>query len=316
MKKKTYFVITLLLLAVIAIVGLVFYGFMRYQSKGLAQVSEMEGEYEYNGKILFSQGKEAAFRFESMGRAEFVSLKEESFPLSDFLPEKEGEYRYFVYAYKNDYDVVYPYYYPAMDGYEPFWPACRQGKVLFVDEDGKKYRIHPAENLCYPMFSDSIEGVDPYGTDVLGFSVNASYALALKDGVATVYRTDPYDDSLRVVEVKTYDLTSLGENITFGAFVSEKEAYLTVEKEGKTVYFALNVATGETALSALEKGEYSDPVSILYTQRFSRSEKESKKGFFLSWSHLLLGETWNSPALETFTEGSIQRSQYQMGKND
>lgn len=305
MKKKNLFLLLAALLLVSAVVGIFAYGFSRYQNKGLALVSEMEGSYDYNGKILFGKDKKEAYRYESLGRAGFVSLKEEKFSLSAFFEDKEGEYRYFVYPYKNDYDVIYPYYYPAMDGYEPFWPACRLGKVLYVDEEGKKYRIHPAEGLCYPMFSDSIEGVDPYGTDVLGFSANASYAIALKDGIATVYHTDPMDDSLRVVEVKEYDLTAFGETITFGAFVSETDAYFMAEKNGETAYFAFNAKTGETASSLLEKGEYSQSVSRLYAQRNHRSEKEEKKGFFLSWSHLLLGKVWNSPVLEGYREGEI-----------
>ncbi len=305
MKKKNLFLLLAVLLLVSAVAGIFVFGFSRYQSKGLALVSEMEGKYEYNGKILFGENKKEAYRYESIGRAGFVSLKEESFSLSAYFPEKEGAYRYFVYPYKNDYDVIYPYYYPAMEGYEPFWPACRLGKVLYIDEEGKKYRIHPAEGLCYPMFSDSVEGVDPYGTDVLGFSANASYALSLKDGIATVYHTDPMDDSLRVVEVKEYDLTSFGEKISFGAFVSETDAYFIAEKGGEDIYFALNAATGETALSLLEKGEYSDPVSRLFAQRNHRSEKEEKKGFFVSWSHLLLGKVWNSPVLEGYSEGEV-----------
>ncbi len=304
MKKKDILTLAAIFTVVFLLLGVFLWVYQIYQQKGLSLIEELEGEYEYDGKILYSADRGEALRFDSLGRARFAPLKKESFSLSDWF-ENGGEYSYFVYPYKNDYEVVYTYYYPAYEGYEPFWPACRQGKLIYIDGEGKKWRIHPEEGLCYPMLADSIEGVDPYGQNILGFSAEARWAVSMEGSVATLYHTDPMDDSLRIVDKKTVDLSSFGKEITFGAFVSETEAYFSAVKDGKRVYFALNAATGETAPAQLSEGDYSEPVSRLYAQRFSRTEKEEKKGFFLAWSHLLLGTEYTSPQLEGYSQGKI-----------
>jgi hypothetical protein len=145
------------------------------------------------------------------------------------------------------------------------------------------------------MFSDSIEGVDVYGTDVLAFSANASYAISLFGDTAKIYHTDPMDDSLRIVDVKEVSLKDYGKNITFGAFVGNTQAYLFTEKENELL--AIDCETGKIAKSLLPKGEYQGPISRLFAQNV-KEEEEDKGMVRAKWNHLLLGTAFSSAKLQ------------------
>jgi hypothetical protein len=208
-----------------------------------------------------------------------------------------AEFSYFERTEKNAVGITESVLYPTDPDYESFWPVLNRDRFVYIDSDGKKYAIHPKEGLCYPIFSDSIEGVDPFGTEILGFSADASYALALSGSRVLIYHTDPIDSSLRVVDTKEVDLKEYGKEPQFVSFVGASTAYFSFSD--RTEWVVLDCASGQTAKAALDpKGEYSPVVDRLYVERLDREEEN--KDLFLSWSHILLGTEHTSPKLKNF----------------
>jgi len=116
--------------------------------------------------------------------------------------------------------------------------------------------------------------------------------------------SDPYDHSLRIVDTKTVDLSRYGNEIRFGAFVSDKEAYFVSKAANGEQFFALNCETGEVALSPLDpEGVYGETLCEMYAQRLDSPEEG--KDFRLSWVNLLLGKKFESCKLEGVSEGEI-----------
>lgn len=303
MKKRDIAVLCTIFSVVILLGGIFLHVFLRYGQQGLSLIEEMEEKWEYNGKYLLSEDGQRAIYFRSVGKGGFEEMPKKTVDLTPF-GFSGVEFSYFLLQIKDQYGVIHTNFYPQAEGYEPFWPACTEGNFVYIHSDGKKYRVHPKEGLCYPMFSDSIEGVDPYGTDVLGFSGNASYALSLSGTTVTVYHTDPYDHSLRIVDTKTVDLSRYGIEIRFGAFVSDKEAYFVSKAANGEQFFALNCETGEVALSPLDpEGVYGETLCEMYAQRLDSPEEG--KDFRLSWVNLLLGKKFESCKLEGVSEGEI-----------
>lgn len=297
MKKKQLAIVCFLFAFVFLLGGVVLAWVQRYRAVGLALLEEKEGAYHYNGKLLVSEDEKSALLFRALGKEGLKEIKREELDLSPFGFEGKS-FSYFRVDTEADYGISFVNYYPTDPVYEPFWPVCMGERIVYLDEDGKKYRIHTKENLCYPVFTDSVEGVDPYGQDVLAFSANATYAVALEGDEVKVYQTDPMDDSLRVVKVARYSLEKFGTDVEFGAFVGNSQAYFTVRKDGVSRLVALDCATGETAVSALDpEGEYGPAVSRLFAQRLNpEHEKKAKEGETrLVWNHLLLGTEWKSP---------------------
>lgn len=304
MKKKYLAILCVAFALLLGLVGIILHWALRYAATGLAPLKELEGSYDYNGKLLLKDDGETAYLYQPVGRA---VLEEKKLIKLDLSPcGLEGkEFSYYRVDTKLDYGISCVNFYPADPAYEPFWPVCTGEKLVYLGEDGKKYRVLPGEELSFPIFSDSIEGVDPYGIDVIAFSADASYSLSLKGDQVTVCRTDPMDDSLRVVEAKTYSLKKYGCDVRFGAFVGDTQAYFIVTGEEGEVYVALDCATGETAASLLDpKGDYGKTVDRLYAQRFDVKE-EKEDTLRLAWSHLLLGTEYKSPRLEGYTSGEI-----------
>lgn len=306
MKKKQIGILCVLFAFVFLLGGVILSWFLRYRAVGLALLEEKEGAYHYNGKLLVAEGEENALLFRTLGALGLEALPREDLDLTPFGFEGKT-FSYFRVNTDTDYGFSFVNFYPTDPAYEPFWPVCMGGRIVYLDEEGKKFRIHTEEKLCYPIFADSIEGVDPYGRDVIAFSANATYAVALAGDEVTVYQTDPMDESLRVVQVKKHSLAQYGENAAFGAFVGNSQVYFTVEKEGKTRFVALDCATGQTALSALDsKGEYGPAVNRLFAQRLNpETDKKAKDGESrLVWNHLLLGTEWKSP-LSAELDGAV-----------
>ena len=230
MRKKYLAILCVAFALLVGLVGIILHWALRYTATGLAPLKELEGAYDYNGKLLLKEDGETAYLYEPVGRVVLEEKKIVRLDLSPFGLEGK-EFSYYRVDTKLDYGISCINFYPTDPTYDPFWPVCTNENLIYIEEDGKKFRVLPKEKLSFPIFADSIEGVDPYGTDVLAFSANASYALSLKEDQVTVYRTDPMDDSLRVVEVKTYSLKKYGKNIRFGAFVGNTQAYLIAESE-------------------------------------------------------------------------------------
>ncbi len=297
MKKKQLTIFLVLLLIVFVLFGAFLYVLRMYNQKGLSLITSFDEAYDYNGKLLLSKDREKALLLNALGKTEFEELPLETLDLTPFGFEGKT-FSYYKVKVEEEYGIKKTFLYTPDPSYEGLWPALREDRIIYRDEEGKKYCIHPEEGLCYPMFSDSISGVDPYGTHVLGFSGNASYALSLSGEKVTVYHTDPMDGSLRIVDVKEVSLADFGKDIRFGAFLNNTDAYFTVKGEKGDILVALNCKTGQAVQSALDlSGEYSKPLNRLYAQRLDEEEKEELTA---TWSHLLLGEKTTSRKLSGF----------------
>ncbi len=304
MKKRDLAILCSIFAVVLVLGGVLVFAVRLYAGTGLSPVLEQEGAYDYNGKFLLSPDGSRAYLFYDLGKPYLEAMKKETIALDEFGFEGEN-FSYFVRSETDDYGVSYVNYYPVSPDYEAFWPVCTGGNFVYLAPDGRKFRIHPQEKLCYPMFADSIEGVDPYGKEVLGFSANASWAISLSGTEATLYHTDPTNDSLRIVETKKIDCSDYGETLRFGAFVGNTQCYLIAEKGGKETYLALSCPDGLVAPSALDsKGEYGAPRNRLFCQRLD-GESEVEGSLQLIWNHLLLGTQWRSVALSDFDSGEI-----------
>ncbi|MBE6712315.1 MAG: hypothetical protein E7580_02210 [Ruminococcaceae bacterium] len=298
MKKKQ--LVTMIVLTVIAalLIAAFFYVANMYNQKGLALIEQWDKAYEYNGKLLLSEDRSEALRVWAMGQTSFdpvpltqVDLTEFGFEGKKFsyyrveVPQENGTKKIFLYTPE-----------PELEG---FWPVLKPERLIYTDEKGARYCIHPSEKLCYPMFSDSIKEVDPYGKDVLAFSENGSYAIGMTGDRVTVYHTDPTDDSLRVVDVKTVSFKKY-KSVSFGAFVSDTMAYFKTAQG----YVALDCTNGKLADSKLDKkGEYSQPICRLYAQRLDVKEEDKNRAV---WSHLLLGTERKTPVLTDYSSFEIR----------
>ncbi|MBR2634635.1 MAG: hypothetical protein IKD31_03545 [Clostridia bacterium] len=287
MKKKELLFIALLLAVLLVLGGAVLHVAGIYRKTGLALIEEREGLFDYNGKFLLNSSSDTAYFFRSIGRAGYEEAEKKSIDLSEFGFEGKT-FEYYEYVPENQEAATESTLYAVGAGGEGFWPVCKKSKFVYVAEDGKKYRIHPKEKLCYPMFSDSVEGVDPYGIEVLAFSANGAFAVSLSGKTVTVYHTDPMDDSLRVVDVKSVSLPDWGEDAEFGAFVGNTQAYFILRSGDRYRFAAVDCAEGKSALSLSDpEGEYGSVVSRMFARRWDAPDKKEKKPF--AWSHLLLG---------------------------
>jgi len=279
MKKKEIVILSVLFAFVFLFGGIVFAVARVYQKTGLSLAGEWEESYSYNGKFLLSPDGENALVYRVYDVVHFESNSKKAVDLTPFGFAGE-KYEYFEIDGRC---------FSPESGYEGFWPVSDENRFVYLDSDGKKYAIHPKEGLCYPMFSDSIDGVDVYGEDVLAFSSVGSYALALRGDVAVIYKTDPMDASLRIVETKEVELSQYGTNIRFGAFVGVSQAYFYVENKGVEELIALDCATGNTARSLVSSEEPYGPVlDRLYAQKLEAENKDGEEA--AAWVHLLLGE--------------------------
>ena len=314
MKKKQATVLFVLLLIVALLGGVFFYVAHLYNGTGLSLIAQWDEAYDYNGKLLLSGDRQEALRVKTVGAAEFQSVFLTRVDLTPFGFEGK-EFSYYRIDLQADGGIpkttsragdasgkapsgtVKTYLYTPDAEQEGFWPVLKSERLVYTAEDGARYCIHPTDGLCYPMFADSIEGVDPYGKDVIAFSANGSYAVGMQGKELTVYHTDPMDDSLRIVDVKTVSLSKY-QQVSFGAFAGNTTAYLMTDQG----YVALDCVTGELADALLDdKGEYSDPVCRVYAQRVDVEEEEHRA----VWSHLLLGEERKTPKLEDFESFEI-----------
>ena len=303
MKKKEAAILVGIIAFILLLGGIVFFWVWRYQSQGVSEIQDLEGEYRFNGKLLIPEEGEEALRYVPYGNQVFERVEKREIDLAPYGFEGKV-FDYYRVESTDQNGLVFVNYYPSDPAYEPFWPVCMGDRFVYVAEDGKKIRIHPDEELSYPIFADSVEGVDPYGSDVIAFSANASYAIALDGVTVKAYKTDPKDDSLRVVEVKEYSLAKWGTKATFGAFVGVSTAWFSVEGKEGVRFVVVDFAAGETALSHLEyKGDYSEGVSRLFVQRFDVEGK--KEGLVLAWSHILLGEERHAPESFDYEEGRL-----------
>lgn len=295
--KKKQLVGLLVLFSIVMIMGAVFFYVLNlYRGTGLSLIYEWDQAYDYNGKLLLSEDRSQGIRVKTLGKTDFETLDKTVVDLSPFGFEGK-ELAYFRVDIKKDYGITETFLYTADAEQEGFWPVLKPERLVYTDEEGKRFCIHPTDGLCYPMFADSIEGVDPYGKDVIAFSANGSYAIGMTGDEVTVYHTDPMDDSLRIVDVKKVSMKAY-EAVSFGAFAGETTAYF-VTAQG---FVALDCTTGKLANSLLDaEGEYSDPIDRVHAQRLDVEEEEHRA----VWSHLLLGTERKTPKLKDFSDFEI-----------
>jgi len=162
MKKKEWAILSLLLAVVLILGGTIWLFASRYEAQGLALVDERTGEYSFNGKILISSDGSHALYYKARGREVYHTLPRKDVALSPYGFEGKT-FSYYEWSETDEYLVTDSVYYAAADGYEGFWPVCGYDKAVYLAEDGTKYRIHLDSELSYPMFADSVEGVDVYG---------------------------------------------------------------------------------------------------------------------------------------------------------
>ena len=276
--KKRYLIIAVVLFAfVLSGVAVFLRVYLQYRDTGLARFDVLEKGYTWNGKLLLDPDGEHALQYTSTER---VKLSEKTRVDVDLSPYGfEGEtFSYFLY---NGYALC------PDEGYEGLWPVSTPRRFLYRAADGI-YQIHTGEKRAWPVFADSVEGVPEKGEDVLAFSAAGSYALSLAEGVVTVYHTDPYNDSLRVADVKSVDLNGIGQNAAFVAFTSDRHAVFSLETEGCFAYAAVDCESGEAVLCpadyTVSRGE---PLARFYAQR-PLTEEEGER-YCAAWTNLVLG---------------------------
>jgi len=296
--KKKHLTWLLVSFSVVLILGAVFlYVFNMYRGTGLSLVREWDEHFDFNGKLMLSEDREEGLRVFTVGKTDFETVPLTRVDLSPFGFEGKEVSYYRVDTEKNYGITETVLYTPDQEG-EGFWPILKPERLVYTDTDGKRYCIHPTDKLCYPMFADSVEGVDPYGKDVLAFSAGGSYAVGMTGSQVTVYHTDPLDDSLRIVDVKKVSMESY-RSVRFGAFASDTVAYFITDMG----FAALDCTTGKVALSLLDgEGTYSDPINRIYAQRLDPEKEDEQRAY---WSHLLLGTQRKTPKLKGFSDFEI-----------
>lgn len=277
MKKKEIALLAVLFAFVLAGTGIFLGVRWKYHNTGLARFQVLEEAYTYNGKLLISQDGENALQYQSTERVKFHETELVTVDLTPYGFEGET-FSYFLY---NGWALC------PDEGYEGFWPVSTKERFLYRSGDGI-YQIRPDLGKSYPVFADSVEGVPENGGGVLAFSSNGSYAVALDGDTVTVYHTDPYNDSLRIVDYKTVDLTSLGEEAAFVAFTSEIHAVFSLHTEAGETFAVVDCSTGEAVLSPTDLTRQRGEVLNRFFAQRSLNEAEREE-YCAAWTNLLLG---------------------------
>ena len=171
-------------------------------------------------------------------------------------------------------------------------------KKVYLAPDGV-YRLDTERVHAYPVFSDSVEGVDPYAKDVLAFSSGGYYAIAFDGATVKIYVSDDDADSMKIAEVKTKDLSGYGTDLAFHAFVNDRTAFFSGKKEGKIAFFAIDCATMNVAPAPIADADYGELLDRVY---LVRKEEGDEKKIVLGWTNCLLGTEWTA---------TLSREEYQ-----
>ena len=278
-RKMRYLIISLVLFAFVAVgLGIFFRVRIAYQKTALALSETRMGDYTWNGKFFVSADGQTALVYRSMDRTKWEEVPRVDVDLTSCgFPGRT--FSYFLY---NGYALC-----PDPD-YEGLWPVSSPERFLIRDGESV-WQVRAEQGRAWPVFADSEAQVPEDGGGLLAFSSDGSYALSLEKGIVTVYHTDPENDSLRVVDVKTVDLSGLGINAAFIAFTGEKHAAFSLQSGEETVYAALDCETGQAVLCPTDFSvERSAPLSRFFAQR-PLTEKE-KESYCCAWTNLLLGK--------------------------
>ncbi len=282
MKKNQIIATVILSLTLVLIAGAVWLGISIFSGRDFHLFYETEGAFSYNGLIFLEKDGQRALYYR---------------PLSSTYEElKKGEVDLAEYGYEG----IFPYF--VVDGivispdpaYEGFWPVSSEERLIYLN-GGEKIRIDTERKKAYPMFADSVEGVDPVGEDVLAFSSNGIFALGLRDGVATIFVSDSDAESMKVERVETVDLNEYGTEIRFHAFVNERSAFFSAEREGRRVFLAMDCNTLGVVEAPLADAEYGALLSRVYLERLpTEKEARDEKELHLGWTNCLLGTAYSA----------------------
>ena len=287
MKHNKIIASVILVLTVAIAAGAVILAVRLFSDKGFVKLFETDGIYHSNGFLFLpeKEGENALYYLlkapEGSNEAarRFIEVEEKKIDLSRY--GFEGDFSYYV---QNGFAV------PRDPAYEGFWPVSSEEKLIYLNGD-EKWRIDTVQGKAYPMFSDSVEGVDPYGKDVLAFSAGGVYAIAFDGKTATVYESDSDAGSMKIEKVRKIDLSSYGSSLSFHAFVNGRDAFFSGVKDGSLSFFALNCQEMTVAQADLPEGEYGELLSRVY---LVKKEAETEKKIPLSWVNCLLGTEYSA----------------------
>lgn len=279
-KKKELMILSALLALVLLLGTVAVRTALRYRKTGLSLLREFSGEYQYDG--LYLRSGESALAFTITPPEYFTQYPRETLDLTPFgFPEKELSY------FRIDGILL-----PLEEGYEGFWPVCREDRTVYRAEDGKIWAIEPAAGRCYPLFTGSVEGVDEYAEGVLAFGEGAKWALALDGTEVTLYRTDPMTDSLHVQKTVSVSLAEHADTVRFGGFTGQSQCYFIALKDGKESYLALNCTDGAVAVApTLSDGTVGEAVDRVFAPFVPNDTEKTDRVW---WCHLLLGTRFSA----------------------
>ena len=282
MKKNQIIATVILFFTVLLVIGAIALGVSVFSGRDFNLFFETEGEFTYNGLIFLEKNGERALCYRPLGRT-FEDLEKREVDLG-------------LYGYEGS----FPYF--AVDGvlispdtaYEGFWPVSSEERFVYLNGE-EKIRIDTERQKAYPVFADSVEGVDPAGKEVLAFSSSGIFALSLRDGVATVFVSDSDAASTKVERVETIDLNGYGTKLFFHAFVNERSAFFSAERDGKRLFLALDCGTMNVVETPLPDAEYGALLSRVFLERFpTEKEAQDEKNLHLGWTNCLLGTAYSA----------------------
>ncbi len=279
-KKKEVMILSALLALVLLFGTVAVWTVNRYRKTGLALLREFSGEYQYDG--LYLSATDRALTFTLTPPEYFTEYPKETLDLAPFgFPEKTLSY------FKIGGVLL-----PLEEGYEGFWPVCREDRTVYRAEDGKIWAIEPKAGRCYPLFTGSVEGVDEYAEGVLAFGEGAKWALALDGTEVTLYQADPMTDSLHIQKTVSISLSEHADEVRFGGFTGQSQCYFVALKDGKESYLALNCTDGAVAVApTLSDGMLGEAVDRVFAPYFPNDAEDPDRVW---WFHLLLGTQFSA----------------------
>ncbi len=286
MKTNRIIATIILVLTVGIIIGAVILGVRIFGGKDFNPVFETEGAYRKNGFLYVSGDGEKALYYRAVARAGSTEEARTYIPYE----KKSVDLAPYGFAGTLEYFDAEGFAVTPLPEYEGFWPVSTEKRLIFLAPDGV-YRLDTERVHAYPVFSDSVEGVDPLAKDVLAFSSGGYYALAFDGKTVKIYVSDDDADSMKIAEVKEKDLSGYGTDLEFHAFVNDRTAFFSGRKEGKITFFALDCGTMNAAVSPLPDARYGELLDRVYLVREpSPEEAADEDEIVLGWTNCLLGE--------------------------
>ena len=278
----------ILVLTVGIVIGAVILGVRIFSGKDFNPVFETAGAYAKNGFLYVSGDGEKALYYRVQAR------EGTNDPARTYISYDKKTVDLAPYGFEGtlDYFDAEGFAVTPLPEYEGFWPVSTEKRLIYRAPDGV-YRLDTERVRAYPLFSDSVEGVDPLAKDVLAFSSGGIFALAFDGKEVKIYVSDDDADSMKIAEVKTKDLSAYGTDLRFHAFVNARTAFFSGQKNGRITFFALDCGAMEVAVSPLKEADYGELLDRVYlVRRPTGKEASDEKKLTLGWTNCLLGTEW------------------------